>query len=318
VLIINLLIEFGGSMQRFLVGIIIFVLLIAFSWPVQAQSEITIEEMQVKIWPEYDQLSVLVINNIFLSGDVKFPARINFNIPVAAGTPHSVAVRELDGQLYLLDYDMTTSGEWNQLTFTSPFAEIWIEYYDPSLDLENPLRSYEYKWVGEYPVNNLTLEVQQPITATDMTFKESMGQPRVGTDGLTYFTNEVGEIKANTKITINLEYTKTDNTLSSSMTVPVQPVTPLTQDTVQGKTSFTQILPFIIAGVGLVILIIGVLWYLNRQKEILPNSRQRHVSNKRMSSHHEGEGIFCHRCGRRADSGDVFCRSCGTKLKIEE
>jgi hypothetical protein len=305
-------------MQRFLLGIIIFVLLIAFSLPVQAQSEITIEEMQVKIWPEYDQPSVLVINNIFLSGDVKFPARINFNIPVSAGTPHSVAVRELDGQLYLLDYDMTTSGEWNKLSFTSPFAEIWIEYYDPSLDLENPLRSYEFKWVGEYAVNNLSLEVQQPITATNMTFKESMGQPRVGNDGLTYFTNEVGEIKANTKITLNLEYTKTDKTLSSSMTVPVQPVTPLTEDKIQGKTSFAQIVPFIIAGVGLVMLVIGVLWYMNKQKEILPKSRQRHVSNKRMPTHQEGDSIFCHRCGHRADSGDVFCRSCGTKLKIEE
>ncbi len=305
-------------MRRFLFGIIIFVLLISFSLPVQAQSEITIEEMQVKIWPEYDQPSVLVINNIFLSGDVKFPARINFNIPVAAGAPHSVAVRELDGQLYLLDYDMTTSGEWNQLTFTSPYAEIWIEYYDPSMDLGNPLRSYEFKWIGEYAVNNLSLEVQQPITATNMTFKESMGQPRVSSDGLTYFSNEVGEIKANTKITINLEYTKTDNTLSSSMTVPVEPVTPLAEETIQGKTSFTQILPFIIAGVGLVMLVIGVLWYMNRQKEILPKSHQRHVSNRRMAPRQEGDSIFCHRCGRRADSGDVFCRSCGTKLKIEE
>lgn len=305
-------------MQRFLVGIIIFVVLFLFPLPVQAQSDITIEEMQVKIWPEYDQPSVLVINNIFLSGDVKFPAQVRFNIPVSVGEPNSVAVRELDGQLYLLDYDMTTSGEWNQLSFTSPYAEIWIEYYDPSLDTGNDLRSYEFKWEGEYPVNNLSLEVQQPITATNMTFKESMGQARVGSDGLTYFTTAVGAIKANTKITINLEYTKTDNTLSSSMTVPVEPVTPLMEDSIQGKTSFTQILPFIIAGVGLVILVVGVLWYLNRQKEILPKSRERHISSRKIPSHQEGDATFCHRCGRRADSGDVFCRSCGTKLKIEE
>ncbi len=305
-------------MRRFLLGMIIFVLLLAFSLPVQAQSEITIEEMQVKIWPEYDQPSVLVINNIFLSGDVKFPARVNFNIPETVGAPHSVAVRELDGQLYLLDYDMTTSGEWTQLTFTSPYAEIWIEYYDPSLAVSNDQRSYEFKWVGDYAVNNLTLEVQQPMTATNLTFKESMGEPRVGSDGLTYFTNEVGEIKANTKITLNLEYTKTDNTLSSSMTVPVQPVTPLAEETIQGNTSFTQILPFIIAGVGLVVLVVGVLWYMGRQKEILPKSRQRHTSSRNVTSQNDGDAIFCHRCGRKADVGDVFCRSCGTKLKLEE
>lgn len=306
-------------MRRFLFGIIILVLLVGFSLPVQAQSEITIDELQVKIWPEYDQPAVLVINNIFLSGDVKFPARINLNIPSTAGAPHSVAVRELDGQLYLLDYEMTTLGEWTQLTFTSPYAEIWVEYYDPIIDLEQDLRSYEFKWIGEYPVKSLSLEVQQPITATNMTFKESMGTAQTGPDGLTYFANQVGEIKANTKITLNLEYTKTDNTLSSSMTIPVQPVTPLTEETIPGKTSFTQILPFIIAGVGLVVLIIGVLWYMGKQKEIFPKPRQRHVASKKTSARQdEGNEIFCHRCGRRADSGDVFCRSCGTKLKSEE
>lgn len=306
-------------MQRFRWSLLIFILLLGFTLPVQAQSDITIDEMQVKIWPEYDQPSVLVINNIFLAGDVKFPARMNFNIPVEAGTPHSVAVRELDGQLYLLDYEMTTSGEWNQLTFTTPYAELWIEYYDPSLNVNADQRSYQYKWEGEFPINNLIIEVQQPMTATNMTFKESMGQARIGTDGLTYFTNEVGEIKANTTITLNLEYTKTDNTLSSSMTVPVQPVEPLTNENVTGRTSFAQILPFIIAGVGLVVLVSGVLWYLSKQKEILPKStRQRHTSARKVSSIMDGEAIFCHRCGRRADSGDVFCRACGTKLKIEE
>lgn len=306
-------------MRRFLFGIIVFVLLMGFSLPVQAQSEITIEEMQVKIWPEYDQPAVLVINNIFLSGDVKFPARVNFNIPSTAGEPHSVAVRELDGQLYLLDYQMESVGEWSQLTFTTPYAEVWIEYYDPIKDLDKDQRSYEFKWIGAYPVKNLSLEVQQPLTASNMTFKESMGAPQAGPDGLTYFSNNVGEIKANTKITLNLTYTKTDNTLSSSMTIPVQPVTPLTKETIPSKTSFTQILPFIIAGVGLVVLILGVLWYMGKQKEILPKPRQRHVASKKSPARQEeGNGIFCHRCGRRADSADVFCRSCGTKLKSEE
>ncbi len=307
-------------MQRFRLGLIVIVLILGFTtFPVHAQTAIKIDELQVKIWPEYDQPSVLVINNIFLSGEVKFPAKVNFNIPLAVGAPHSVAVRELDGQLYLLDYDMTAVGDWNQLTFTTPYSEIWIEYYDPSLNVSDAQRKYVFSWVSEYPVNNLIMEVQQPTTASNMTFKESMGQARIGTDGLTYFTNEVGEIKANSKVTLNLEYTKTDNTLSSSMTVPVQPVEPLTQATVQGKTSFAQILPFIIAGIGLVILVIGVLWYLSKQKEILPNSsRPRHPGNRKISSHSETGTIFCHRCGRRADSGDVFCRSCGTKLKIEE
>ncbi len=304
-------------MRRFLYLFLFIFIMCAMAVPVNAQTDITIDEMQVKIWPEYDQPSVLVINNIFLSGDTKFPATVNFNIPAAAGAPNSVAVRELDGQLYLLDYQTTTNGDWIELTFTTPYAELWIEYYDPSLVINDSLRSYAYSWIGDYPVNNFSLEVQQPVTASNMTFKESMGQALLGNDGLTYFTNNVGSLKANTKISLNLEYTKTDNTLSSSASIPVQPVTPLNDGSSQG-TSLTELLPYIVAGIGLVIIVVGVLWYLNRQKEVIPQSRQRHTTNQRRVSSLSDDAIFCHRCGRKAGQGDVFCRACGTKLKIDE
>lgn len=302
-------------MRRLLVSMILVVILGLSPHSVYAQSDITIEEMQVRIWPEYDQPSVLVINNIFLAGDVKLPARLNFLIPVNAGAPHSVAVRELDGQLYLLEYDMETIGEWNQLTFTTPYPEVWVEFYDPTINIEDDLRSFEYNWVGEYTINNLQIEVQRPLTATAMSFKESMGAPQVGSNGLTYYSSNVGELKANTSVSLHVEYTKTDDILSSSVAAPVQPVTPLNIDESVGNTSFIQILPFIIAGIGLAMLIFGVFWYLNKNKETMAKPRQRHIAAKR-STHNE-DSVFCHRCGRRADDGDVFCRACGTKLKIE-
>jgi len=64
-------------------------------------------------------------------------------------------------------------------------------------------------------------------------------------------------------------------------------------------------------------LIFGVFWYMNKNKESSSKPRQRHTAIKRTSAQSD-DAIFCHRCGRRADVGDVFCRSCGTKLKIEE
>lgn len=304
-------------MKRLLLAVILSLLIISASTQVNAQSDITIDKMQVRIWPEYDQPSVLVINNIFLSGEVNLPVSLNFLIPAVAGAPHSVAVRELDGQLYLLEYEMTSVGEWNQLTFTTPYPEIWIEYYDPSLTVEDDQRSFEFRWVGDYLINDLQIEVQRPLTATNMTFKESMGEPQIGNDGLTYFFSNVGELKANTNVSLHIEYTKSDDTLSSSVAAPVQPVTPLNIDDSIGKTSFVQILPFIVAGIGLVMLIFGVFWYMNKNKETTTKPRQRHTAVKRTSIQ-EGEAIFCHRCGRRADPGDVFCRACGTKLKIEE
>jgi len=304
-------------MQRLLLIVIMVLLVSSTPMQVNAQSEITIDKMQVRIWPEYDQPSVLVINNIFLSGQVKLPVRMNFFIPASIGSPHSVAVRELDGQLYLLEYEVKKVGEWNQLTFTTPYPEVWIEYYDPSISIEGEQRNFEYHWVGDYLINDLQIEVQRPLTASNMTFKESMGPPQIGNDGLTYFFSSVGELKANTKVSLNIQYIKTDDILSSSVAAPVQPVTPLNIDDSVGKTSFIEILPFIVAGIGLVMLIFGVFWYMNKNKESSSKPRQRHTAIKRTSAQSD-DAIFCHRCGRRADVGDVFCRSCGTKLKIEE
>jgi hypothetical protein len=30
----------------------------------------------------------------------------------------------------------------------------------------------------------------------------------------------------------------------------------------------------------------------------------------------DDSGVYCHRCGRRGALNDVFCRACGTKLRI--
>jgi len=303
------------SLHRFLIGLLVLTLIFAAPGTIQAQSEVVIDDLQVKIWPEYDQPSVLVINNIFLSGNVKLPVKLNFNIPKQVGSPHSVAVRELDGQLYLLDYEMTASGNWNQLTFTTPYPEIWIEYYDPSLEIKDTQRTFEYQWQGEYLVNNFSFEVQQPPTASNMNFKESMGQARIGNDGLTYFVMNVGEIKPNAKITLTMEYTKTSDQLTMGSAIPVEPASPLDTSTRTMKTSIITFLPLIIAAIGLFILIVGVLWYLSRQKTLFPPGQQHHPG-KKVSPAYEEEGIYCHRCGKRANSGDVFCRACGTKLKI--
>lgn len=305
-------------MRRFVSLILFIFITVTVVFPVSAQSEIEINEMQVKIWPEYDHPSVLVINNIFLSGNVKFPAKVSFNIPASAGEPHSVAVRELDGQLYLLEYEMKSNGEWNELTFTTPYGELWIEYYDPAIVIEGNNRSYAYSWEGQYLVKDFKLEIQQPFTATNMSFKESMGAAHLGNDGLTYFTNDVGEIKPNNKISLNIQYTKTDDLLSSNASMPVQPVSPLEESSSQNNSYFTQTLPYIVAGIGLVVLVAGVFMYLSRKKEVLPKQKGRYSSSRPRISSATEDTIFCHRCGRKADQGDVFCRACGTKLKRDE
>lgn len=303
-------------MRRFL--FILFLLLAMIVSPAQAQLDQTVDQLVVKIWPEYDRPSVLVILDLFLSSDVKMPAKVSVRIPASAGAPHSVAVRELDGQLYVIEYESEISGEWNTLTFTTPFPEVWIEYYDPSIIKDGDVRSFAFRWAGDLAVQMFNIEVQQPLTAGNMTFKENMGAGRLASDGLTYFSSSLGAVEAGTPFTLNMQYTKSDDTLTSSNSMPVQAVQPVTEQT-SGRQPFSSLLPYLLGGLGLILLALGLFWYLqSRRNPSLARAAARSGGRKRHSTaSYSEDSIYCHQCGKRAAEGDIFCRVCGTKLKVE-
>jgi hypothetical protein len=304
-------------MRRLFIGIIILMLFATQS--VKAQTSPTIEKMVVKIWPEYDKPSVLTIIDLFLSADVSLPAKITVRIPVEAGQPNSVAVRELDGQLYVLDYDSKLQGDWNELTFTTPYPEIWLEYYDPQIEINGDTRSYVYNWTGDYTVTDFKIEVQQPLTASNMTFQESIGVAQLGADGLTYFPANVGTVSEGTAFSLHMQYTKSDDTLSFSNAIAVQPSEPLS-DQNKGRKPFLELLPYLLGGLGLVLILMGAFWYWQSTKN-KPNAstnRRSHGSRRTQTLQHEGDAIYCHQCGKRASGSDQFCRACGTRLRIDE
>ena len=81
--------------------LIIFLLLgLIFLVPVaQAQGVLRLAELEVDLWPEYDNPGVLVIYKAKLPADVSLPVNVSLKIPAAAGEPFAVAVRQMDGAL---------------------------------------------------------------------------------------------------------------------------------------------------------------------------------------------------------------------------
>lgn len=285
---------------------------------VRAQNPISLDSLQVQIWPEYDKPSVLVIYQMILSSTTTYPASVSVRIPTAAGEPHAVAVKQLDGNLYNVDYTRQVNGDWATISFTTTAPMIQLEYYDPTLEIDGTARYYQYVWPGDYGVTQFSMQVQQPAGATDMRISPSLGTGTTGADNLVYYTQDIGAVPTGQKITLTIEYNKSTDTLSAE-NLPVQPSAPIPQ----GKAADLNVsawLPWILGIVGAGLIIGGIIWFWQ-------SGRQRPASHTRRSRSKAGvkepdrtvntseDAVYCSQCGKRASPGDLFCRSCGTKIR---
>jgi hypothetical protein len=284
--------------------------------PVHAQDITAIDTLQIDIWPEYDRSGVLVIYRINLSKDTPLPAQISLRIPREAKKPFNLAMQNVDG-LYNLKYETAIAGNWVAISFTTPSSEIQMEYYDPRLTEDNEDHYFEYTWPGDYPVHSLTLQVQKPLNATEIHTSPDMGSGELGTDGLVYFNRNVGEVPSGNTFQISVTYTKADDSLSVYLQ-PVQPSEPITDHTT-GRVSFIEMLPWMVGGLGVLLIGGGALWYWQSGREdTMPRpARKNNAEHHKSQNPVEADNVYCQQCGKRADPGDLFCRSCGAKLRIE-
>ncbi len=307
--------------------ILILILLAAFVLPAtgSAQAPLKLSSLEINIWPEYDKPSVLVIYNISLPSNVNPPVNISLRIPASAGEPNGVAAVQVDGTLLKLDYTLKAEGDWIAVNFTATMPEEQVEYYDPSLSKQGDTRHFVYTWPGDYAVDSLTVQVQQPYGASNMQITpKQLGNGVVNSD-LTYYTISEGSVKAEQTFNISVSYQKPDDSLSSQhlQVLPSAPITDTTKGRVEllptNSTNTILIVSAMIIGLSLVGG--GIYWYFqssNREVKQSPRRRGRRTPSPEMSDIPMGEGIvYCQQCGNRAGPGDQFCRACGVKLRTE-
>jgi hypothetical protein len=286
-----------------------------------AQNAVTFENVVVDIWPEYDRPTVLVMYHLTLASSVKLPAEVTIRVPESVGRPHAVATQDEAGLLNL-SYTTTTQNGWLLIKFTTAVTDVRIEYYDLSLQVDGTKRSFTYSWPGDHTVNNLTMQIQQPANASNMTFVPELGSG-YAKDGLTYYNMLVGQINAGTNFDLQISYTKPDNTLTNANSLePAQPIQPVDSNT-SGRVTFNDFLPWVLGSLGVLLIAIGGLWYWRTGQLNSGPARPRHNSrrsptgaaNMPPAAGNEKATVYCSQCGKRAGPSDIFCRTCGTKLR---
>lgn len=305
-------------MRKTLTVLLIALALLSPVFSARAQGTVNFSSVEVALWPEYDRSAVLVIYRITLAANTTLPANVTVRLPAVVGEPNAVALKQPDGQLFTVQYERQTSGDWQTLSLTATMLELQIEYYDPSLSKNGSQRNFTYTWPADHAVDSMRVEVQQPFGASDIIITPGPVTSAPGSDGLTYFNKEIGAVAVNQTFTLEASYQKSTDALTVEAQ-PVEPVAPLST-TPAWQTSLLTALPWLLGALGIVLIGGGIYWYWRsgQQNQVQvgkPRTRRGRASAK--AEPQAASNIYCHQCGNRAGPEDAFCRSCGAKLRLE-
>ncbi len=284
----------------------------AFPFTARAQNPIKLSMLQVQLWPEYDQPSMLVIYDFRLPDGAKLPVSVSMSFPKEA---HLVAVASQapDGSLLTTDYIGPTATEmWQTVTIQiqTP-ATYHLEYYEP-MSRTGKQRQFTYLWPGDYAIDDISVSVRVPPDTTKIVTDPDMKSTK-GADGGAYLIKDFGPLGAGQQFPLHLTYTKTSETLS----VPqenVQPSKPLGSST-PGRVMLSNYLPYILGILAIVVVGGASIYLLQSNRSHAPRTRRSHAARAESGAKSD---VYCHQCGARAQTGDRFCRVCGTRLRAEE
>ncbi len=281
-----------------------------------AQAGPSIERLDVSLWPEYDQPSVLVIYRVTLSAESALPARISLPIPAASGEPNAVATGAAWDALFDADYTRDEDGGWATVTVDVDQPLVQVEFYE-DITLSDARRDYTFTWPGGFDLGSLSYHVQTPFGASDLAVTPP-GTTRAGDDGLIYIDGSLGPQPASTSVEITISYSKA----TPGLTIDVlQPTGPLAPSGSEGGLSaeLTRWLPWAAGALGLVLVVGGALvyWRMNKapaERRARPRRRPER-GLKQGAGEIDASAVFCHVCGTQAAVSDRFCRRCGTRLR---
>ena len=274
-----------------------------------------IANLGVSVWPEYDDPSVLVIYDGQFANKDGFPREVAFLVPAGAQV-NATAYGDNNGQYFNTDpWKTEDAGNGStRISFTLPQPSFHVEFYYNPLK-GSPDKTMDYVFTPVYPVDQMQLEIQQPLTATNFkTDPVAATQTARGHD-FKYHVFNFSQVAAGQPVRVQVSYTKTDPSPSvESISVSPDAGSSNAPASAAAATSSNSalLLPAGIAAGAIALGVLGFLMWRARREDRDEEAPRR--SRKQRSASQSAVG-YCHECGGALRAQDMFCSKCGTRRK---
>ena len=312
-----------SEMRRLLLLLVLLSTFLTAGFTRQEENLVKISRMEIDFWPEYDRTQMLVIYRVQISPETQLPVRISLRMPYEAGTPYKVAIRDLDGLLYNVEYSLDPQGSWKQIILTTSSNELYIEYYDPRIVRADSDRSFSFSWICDYPIDKLVVKAQEPRNSKNFEVTPSMGFGELNLyDNLIYHTGDFGSLQTGITFSSSLFYTRTSSELTAS-NLPVIASTPIVQNTGFSHTVskvINQVLDnrsMVVAGTLIfsgIALMLVVSLFAGSWADPLFLRFKRYRRKEPPVAEVPIRSQYCPHCGKRTNPGDRYCRGCGNTI----
>jgi hypothetical protein len=288
-------------------------LLITLSAPAfaLAQSPERIANLDISVWPEFDDPRVLVQYDGNLAAQNEYPREVAFYIPASAVLT-ATAYQDESQQFLNTDPPMISDAGngLKRVTFRVPRPHFHLEYYHDAIQ-GAPDKTIEFAYTALLPVDSVQLQVQQPLRADNFEIAPAAALISEGMHDFKYYIFNYPGIAADQVLKLQISYTKTDPNPSIENVVP--PETAPQANPVANAVATEPSQLYLLIGAG-IILALGLLalwmWYTRRQPHLAFAGATGGVGKKA-----ERATGFCGQCGGVLHAGDNFCPKCGKKQR---
>ena len=307
------------KLRRIFWGVTIALAVLTFALPPRtfAQTPDRLTSLKISIWPEFDKPTVLVLLDGVLADASNLPRQISVFIP-ANGQLTVATWANPDGSFAPEQPPQQTKQDdgYTRVTFTTAQPTFRVEYYHDLLrGAPDKTMDFAFKSIGA--IDAVSLEIQQPLKATNFAVTPAMQTTRTDADGFKYFSYAFTNIAAGQTISVQAKYTKTDpNPSVQNAPQPTPALVPAAAPTTNDSNNLFLLIALVALGVTA---ILGFFLLQQRSQDRRPvaNVGSRKPRRDKRRGGAATATVFCTQCGRTLGPEDNFCPKCGTPRRVQ-